>query len=90
MFSNPGQKIQGLAVFVFWITILLVVLGIIGIVLSVTSGNIEDAWESIASSIGIGIGGLASTFVLNAIGCVVDDIQRIRESVERMEREGRR
>ena len=80
MFSNPGAKIKGLAGIVFWLTLILAVFVAVG---SISEGSFEEFF----SSVGLLLGAWLSSLALYSLGCVVDDIQHIRESVERMERE---
>ena len=81
MFSNPVAKIKGLASIVFWLTLILAILGAIG---AISDGNFEGFF----SSLGLLLGAWLSSLALYALGCVVDDIQHIRECVERIEKEG--
>ncbi len=72
MFSNPGKKIMGLASVVFWLTLVFAILGAIA---SISEGSFEVFF----SSIGLLLAAWLSSLALYALGCVVDDIQHIRE-----------
>lgn len=90
MFKNPGRKLQGLAKFIFVLTIVIFALGAIGLIIAAISqfsyrqtgsGILMIVLAILSVALGI-IFGWLSSIVLYAIGQLVDDNQRMREILE--------
>ena len=82
MFKNPGDKIQSIATWIMAIGIIVAFFA--GIGGYGEKGVVYGILMGVLALIGAYVGSLA----LYAIGSAVDDIQKIRESIERIEKNG--
>ena len=83
MFNNPGGKIKGLAKVLFW---LLLIFYIIGGIAMIIIGIDQDLIElTLGGVVTIGLGFLfawLSVLFTYAFGSVVEDVEKIRKSIE--------
>ena len=81
LFSNPGEKIKGIAIFVFVVDLIAV------IILAIWLGTLYGVYLGIAVVvIGLIISWIA-VIGLFAYGCLVDNVQYTKEILERLEKD---
>ena len=83
MFNNPGGKIKGLAKVIYWIMLIIYIIGGIGLIIAgINQGGSESALFIVGGVLVIGVGILfawLSVLFMYAFGSLVEDVMLIRE-----------